>query len=52
MFWPNFDGRQTWYDIFEIFYPNTNFIQIWNNGVFYRLSETQNQMLLTTNDFK
>ena len=52
MFWPDSGGRQAWDDIFDIHYPNTNFIQVWSNGVFYRLDEAQDQELLTTNDIK
>lgn len=52
MFWPDFGGRISWYDILEIHYSNTNFIQVWSNGIFYRLEEARNQGLLTISDLK
>ena len=50
MLLPDLGGREAWNDIFEIYYPNTNFIRVWSNGSFYSLTESRDQGLLTTSD--
>ena len=50
MILPDSGGRQAWSDIFEIYYPNTNYIRVWRNGNFNNLTESLEQCWLTTDD--
>ena len=43
-------GRQAWHDIYEIYYPNLNYIRVWNNDNFYSLTESLDLGLLSSGD--
>lgn len=44
--------RMIGYDVYDIYYPNTYYIEAWKDGHFYRLKEAQELGLLTEANLK